>query len=94
MRPITVLTGIIMGSSLSIFLGIAVTLVIFLFLGPENPSLRRELGPLSVYAAIFAALTGLSVWTFYGQLLLKRWRWWAQAALLLAIAGTVFYLLP
>lgn len=94
MRPITVLNGIIMGSCGSIFIGILVTLVIFLVIGPENPSLQRELGPLTLYAGIFAALTGLSAWAFVGQLLLKPWRWWAQAALLLAVVATVFYLLP
>ncbi len=94
MRPITVLNGIIMGSCGSIFIGIAVTLVIFLVLGPENPSLQRELGPLTLYAAMFAALTGLSAWAFVGQLLLKSWRWWAQAVMLVAVAAVVFYLLP
>ncbi|HEX6927896.1 MAG TPA: hypothetical protein VF267_01505 [Gammaproteobacteria bacterium] len=94
MRPITVLNGIIMGSCGSIFIGIAVTLLIFIILGPEEPSLRRELGPLSVYAAIFAALTALSVWAFIGQLLLKRWRWWSQGVLLTAGIVTVYYLLP
>ena len=94
MRPITVLNGIIMGSCGSIFIGIAVTLVIFLVLGPENPSLQRELGPLTLYAAMFAALTGLSAWAFVGQLLLKSWRWWAQAVMLVAVTAVVFYLLP
>lgn len=94
MRPITVLNGIIMGSCGSIFLGVAVTLVIFLFLGPDEPRLQRELGPLTLYAGMFAVLTALSAWAFLGQLLLKRWRWWAQGVLLAAIAGAVFYLLP
>lgn len=94
MRPITVLNGIVMGSCGSILIGISVTLVIFLVLGPENPSLQRELGPLSLYAAIFAGLTALSAWAFVGQLLMKRWRWWAQAALLSGLVGATLYLLP
>lgn len=94
MRPITVLNGIIMGSCGSIFIGIAVTLVIFLVLSPDNPSLQREMGPLSVYAGIFAGLTVLSVVSFLGHLRMKAWRWWAQLVLLLAGAGAVYYLLP
>lgn len=94
MRPITVLNGIIMGSCGSIFIGIVVTLVIFLFLAPENPSLQRELAPLSVYASLFALLTGISAWAFIGQLLLKQWRWWAQGVLLATLAAAVIYLLP
>jgi len=93
MRPITVLNGIIMGSCGSIFLGIAVTLVIFLFLGAEHPTLQREITPLATYAAIFAVLTALAVWAFLGQLLLKPWRWWSQTALLAGVASAVFYLL-
>lgn len=94
MRPITVLNGIIMGSCGSIFLGTAVTLVIFLFLGTGEPRLQRELGTLTVYAGMFAVLTALSTWAFVGHLLLKRWRWWAQGVLLAGIAAAVFYLLP
>lgn len=94
MRPITVLNGIILGSCGAIFIGIAVTLLIFLLLSPENPSLRRELGPLTVYAGIFAGMTALSAWAFLGQLLLKPWRWWAQAAMLLGGTASVYYLLP
>lgn len=94
MRPITVLTGIIMGSCGSIFLGTAVTLVIFLFLGTDAPRLQHELGPLATYVAIFAALTVLSAWAFLGQLLIKSWRWWAQGVLVGALVATVFYLLP
>lgn len=94
MRPITVLNGIVMGSCGSILLGISVTLLIFLILGPENPSLQRELQPLSIYAGIFLGLTAVSAWAFVGQLLLKSWRWWAETAMLVAIGGAVYYLLP
>lgn len=94
MRPITALNGIIMGSCGSILLGISVTLLIFLVLGPENPSLQRELRPLSIYAGIFAGLTALSAWAFVGQLLLKSWRWLAQAVLILGLAAAIYYLLP
>ncbi|HEX6928930.1 MAG TPA: hypothetical protein VF267_06750 [Gammaproteobacteria bacterium] len=83
-----------MGSCGSIFVGIAVTLVIFLVLSPDNPSLQRELGPLSVYAGIFAMLTALSALSFMGHLLTKAWRWWAQAVLLVAGAAAVYYLMP
>ncbi|HLU62577.1 MAG TPA: hypothetical protein VKZ99_09565 [Gammaproteobacteria bacterium] len=94
MRPITVLNGIVLGSCGSIFLGIAVTLLIFVLLGPENPSLQRELGPLTLYALIFLGLTLLSALAFVGQLLLKPWRWWAQAVMLAAATAAVWYLLP
>lgn len=94
MRPITVLNGIIMGSCAAIFLGISVTLIIFLLLSPENPSLQREFALLRIYDALFAGLLLLSALAFIGQLLLKKWRWWAQGALVAGLAGAILYLLP
>ena len=94
MRPLTVLNGIIFGSCLSIFIGLAVTWFLFMLLAPENPSLQVELGPLGLYMLIFLGMSLVSGVAFLGQLLRKAWRWWAEAGLLLAGTATVFYLLP
>lgn len=94
MRPITVINGIILGSCLAIFLGLGVTLFIFLLLAPENPSLQRELAPLGVYTGIFGGMTGTAALAFYGQLKRLAWRWLAEAVLLAAGTATVLYLLP
>lgn len=94
MRPLTVLNGIIFGSCVSIFIGIAVTWLLFQLLAPENPSLQLELETLGVYALLFLGLVLVSGVAFLGQLLRKSWRWWAEAALLVAGSLAVFYLLP
>lgn len=94
MRPLTVLNGIIFGSCLSIFIGLAVTWLLFTLLAPENPSLQVELKPLGVYTLVFFAMSLVSGTAFIGQLLWKVWRWWAEGGLLLAGTATVFYLLP
>jgi hypothetical protein len=94
MRPLTVLNGIIFGSCLSIFIGLAVTLLLFSLLAPENPSLDQELGPLSVYTSLFFGMALVSGFAFTGQMLRSNWRWWAEGALVLSGTGAVFYLLP
>lgn len=94
MRPITVLNGILFGSSVALFLGTAVTLLIFAIIGPESPSIKAEFGPLSVYAGIFFGMLMLSGSSFYGHLRLRKWRWWSQAATLLGLAAAILYLLP
>lgn len=94
MRPLTVLNGIIFGSCLSIFIGLAVTCFLFIMLAPENPSLQAELGPLGIYVGLFLGMSIVSGIAFLGQLFRKAWRWWAEGVLLLAGSASVFYLLP
>ncbi|MDX1443309.1 MAG: hypothetical protein R3270_05965 [Gammaproteobacteria bacterium] len=94
MRPLTALNGIIFGSCLSIFIGLAVTLLLFSLLAPENPSLQVELGPLGIYTLVFLGMASISGVAFLGQLKRSTWRWWAEGALALAGAGTVLFLLP
>ncbi len=94
MRPITVLNGILFGSCVALFLGTSVTLLIFLIIGPETPSIKAELGSLSMYAGIFLGMMLLSGGSFYGHLRKRAWRWWSQAFTLAGLAGSILYLLP
>lgn len=94
MRPIAVLNGILFGSSVALFLGTAVTLLIFVIIGPEAPSIKAELGSLSIYALIFLVMMVVSGFSFYGHLRRLAWRWWSQAATLAALGGAIAYLLP
>ncbi len=82
-RPLTVLTGIILGSSAATTFGLAATLVVFLVLGDEHPQFRSERPLLAVYLAIFLGLTALAG---------ASW-WWAQAALwvTLCLLATVYW---
>lgn len=94
MRPITVLNGILFGSCVALFLGTAVTLLIFVIIGPETPSIKAELDSLTVFAVIFLGMLLLSGGSFYGHLRMRPWRWWSQAFTLAGLAATVYYLLP
>jgi hypothetical protein len=80
-RPLTVITGIVLGSSAATTFGLGATLVVFLVLSGEHPQFRSELPLLAVYLAIFVALTTLAGVSFVGLARNRPWRLWAQAAL-------------
>jgi hypothetical protein len=81
MRPLTVLTGIVLGSSAATTFGLAATLFVFALLSDEHPQFRSELPLLGIYVAIFVGLTALAGVSFIGLARQRPWRRWAQAAL-------------
>lgn len=87
MRPLTVLTGIILGSSAATLFGLVATLIVFLVLSGETPRFREELPLLAGFVAIFVGLTALAAVSFIGQARHRPWRWWAQLAMWAALAG-------
>ena len=94
MRPLTVLTGIVLGSSAATTFGLGATLVVFLVLSGETPQFREELPLLAGYLAIFVALTALAGVSFIGQARQRPWRRWAQGAMwgaLAALAGLYWW---
>jgi len=93
-RPLTVITGILLGSSVSITLSLAAVMLIFLILGDEYPRLAYEFSDLIKSTLIFVILTIISAASFYS--LLKEWqsRWWLQIALWAALFATGFYYWP
>ncbi|MFO1408670.1 MAG: hypothetical protein U1F08_14235 [Steroidobacteraceae bacterium] len=87
MRPLTVLTGIVLGSAAATTFGLSATLVVFLVLAGEQPRFRSELPTLAVYVLLFAGLTALAAVGFIGQARERPWRGRAQAALWVTLAG-------
>ncbi len=67
MRPLTVLTGIVLGSSAATTFGLTATMFIFLVLAGETPRFREELPLLARYVVIFVGLTALAAVSFIGQ---------------------------
>ena len=47
-RPLTVITGIVLGSAAATTFGLAATLVVFLVLSGEHPQFRGELPLLAI----------------------------------------------
>jgi len=81
MRPLTVLIGIILGSSVAIALGLTMVLIVFLILAGDEPQLRSEFRPLLQSAAIFTGLAAVAGASFTGSLRQLQWRRWAIGAL-------------
>jgi hypothetical protein len=94
MSPLAVFTGIIMGSAVTIALGLAMVLVVFLILSGEHPRLIAEYGTLLRSFGLFFVLALCASSAFVGQLRRHAWRWYAQAATWLAIAGIAVYYWP
>ena len=94
MSPLAVLTGIIMGSAITIAVGLAMVLVVFLLLAGEQPRLASEYGDLLASFAQFFVLAVLASWAFLGALRGARWIWLAQAATWLAIAAIGIHYWP
>jgi hypothetical protein len=85
MRPLTVLIGIILGSTVAIALGLTMVLIVFLILGNQEPQLRAEFRPLLQSAAVFTGLALVAAASFAGSLRRLHWRRWAIGALWAAL---------
>jgi hypothetical protein len=94
MRPLTVITGIVLGSSVSITVSLAAVLFIFLVLGDAHPRLDSEFGALINSLLIFSAMTVISGLSFYSLLIRHRWRGAAQILMWLGLAATGTYYWP
>lgn len=92
MRPLAVLNAILFGSAAAITFGLFGVLVVFLILGGRYPEMRAELPALWRSGALFAALAVVSGASLFSVLKGLRWRWVAQIATWLLVAGiTLFY---
>jgi len=93
MRPLAVLTGIMLGSTFSIFVGLLV--VVFLYwLNAEYAYVSRDIPVLLGHTAIFFGLALVSAAGLWSQVKESSWRWYAQAAMWACLAATVIYYWP
>lgn len=94
MRPLTVVTGILLGSSFAIAASLAAVMIVFLVLADDYPRLQHEFRPLAYSLLVFTGMTAAAALSFYA--LIKNHRRWLQAQILMwgALAGTVMYYLP
>ena len=94
MRPLTVLTGFLLGSSASITFSLAAVLVVFVILSDDYPRLAHEFEALLESLLIFLVLTGISAMSFYTLQKEHAARWWWQAGMWLAILLTGAWFWP
>lgn len=94
MRPLTVVTGILFGSCVSIAVSLAAVLVMFLVLGEDYPRLQVEFRGLVVSFAIFLGMTAVSGLSFYLLIRNHQARLAAQACMWAGFAGVGYFYWP
>ena len=94
MRPLTMITGILLGSCLAISVSLALVLIVFLVLGDDYPRLQHEFRPLLISMIIFLGMTIISAGSFYSLLMKLRVRFAAQGLMWLGLAATTWYYWP
>lgn len=92
MRPLAALNAILFGSAAAIAFGLVGVTVIFLVLKGRYPEMGAEFPILWRSGLLFIALAAVSGASLFAMLKELPWRWFAQAAMWLFIAGiAVFY---
>lgn len=94
MRPLTVITGILLGSCLSISLSLAAVMIVFLVLGDEYPRLAHEFRGLAGSLFIFTGMTAICGLSFYLLLYRRRGRWLAQTGMWAGLVATGYHFWP
>ena len=90
MQPLAVMLGIVMGSAVSIAVGLALTLIVFLALPEYQDRLQGEFVPLMQYFVISVALAAVAALSFIGELRQRSWRRSAQGLLAVIIVAIIF----
>jgi hypothetical protein len=94
MRPLVVLLGIVMGSTVSIAVALLLTGVVFLLLPEYSARLADESRPLLAACLLSVVLAGAAAASFYAELKGLPWRRLAHAALLALLAAAVWIYWP
>lgn len=94
MRPLTVLTGFVMGSCVSIAVSLLFVLIVFTLIGDDYPRVQHEFDPLTRSLGIFTAMTAISVGSFYSLVKNHPARHLGQALLWSGVVLTGWYYWP
>ena len=94
MSPLAILTGIIMGSAITMTVGLAMVLIVFVVLAGEHPRLGTEAYRLLASFGLFLSLALVSSAAFWGVLRKRPWMWVAQAATWLAVVAIARFYWP
>lgn len=94
MRPLTILLGIAMGSTVSLAVGLTLTWIVILFLPREADRFAPERVPLLQAMAIFTALAAATAASFYADLRSRGWRRLAHGLTVALLAVTLWMYWP
>ncbi|MDR2214906.1 MAG: hypothetical protein LBE59_03580 [Nevskiaceae bacterium] len=87
MRPLTALLGIVMGSLVAMFAGLAMTLAVYLLLPEYHDRLAGERLPLLKAVGWTACLAAVAALAFFGEIKDRRWKRAVQGALAVLLAA-------
>ena len=94
MRPLMVINGIMLGSSFSIAVSLALVLIVFLVIGEDYPRVRQETEPLIVSMFIFIGMTIISAASFYTLAKNPPLKRPAQGLMWLGLCATAWFYWP
>jgi hypothetical protein len=94
MGPLGFLTGVVLGSAVSIAGVLAMVLIVFLAVSSDHPALVQEYGPLLRAVVLFAVLAGVAGLAFTGLQTNRPWRWAAQGAMWATLAAIAWSYWP
>ena len=94
MRPLTVITGILLGTFVSIAFSLGAVLIVYLILGDEYPRVQHEFKPLTESLVLFTIMTVIAGWSFYCLVKSRGSVLWSQLAMWLGLFATGFYYWP
>jgi hypothetical protein len=94
MRPLTILLGIVMGSTVSLAVGLTLTWVVIMFLPQDAERFAPEHASLLQAIAIFTGLAAATALSFYGDLRTRTWRLTAHGITAMLLAVTIWVYWP
>jgi hypothetical protein len=94
MRPLVVLLGIVMGSTVSIAVALLMTGVVFLLLPEYGQRLTEERNPLLLACLLSVLLAAVAAASFYGELRARSWRFAAHGALFVMLVLSLWTYWP
>ena len=94
MRPLSVVTLIILGSSFAITFSLAAVLLVVLILGDDYPRLQSEFEPLLDSLILFLGMTAIAAASFYTLIKNHAARYWLNAAMWVGLFGVGYYYWP
>jgi hypothetical protein len=94
MRPLSVVTLIVLGSSFAITFSLAAVVLVVLLLGSDHPRLASEFDPLLKSLALFLGMTAIAAASFYSLAKELAARYWLQGAMWLSLIGGGYYYWP
>jgi hypothetical protein len=94
MRPLAMLLGIVMGSTVSIMIGLGLTIIVFALLPEYEERIGEEYGPLWRSFLSMLLVSAIAVASFVGELRLSPWRRYAHGLLIALLAGGLWLFWP